>query len=80
MNNNNNTNSKYKTIAVGWLKQHSTKGEYISAVANGTKAELELQAKLPDGTIIPLNSFAVFFTENKKSEKAPDVRFVATVE
>ncbi len=79
-NNGNAYNGKYKTLAVGWLKQHQTKGEYISAVANGKNAEVKLLAELPDGTTVAVNSFAVFFTESKKNEKQPDVRFVATIE
>lgn len=66
----------YHTIASGWLKE-GQKGQYISASVD---KKVKLNVELEDGTQVPLTSFAVFFSEEKKNEKAPDVRFVFSTE
>lgn len=71
-----NNNRKYHTIGSGWLKD-GKKGQYISASVNN---KVKLTVQLEDGTQKVINNFAVFFSEEKTSEKAPDVRFVFTTE
>jgi len=70
------TNKKYVTIASGWLK-NGKKGEYISASVNN---KLKMSIETEDGQKLAVTNFAVFFQEEKTSEKAPDVRFVFTTE
>lgn len=80
--------NKYNEFAVGWLKQSKNKGEYVSAVASkgnpnapgGNNPKIKLLAEFEDGTQREITNFAMFFNENKKSEKAPDVRFVFSEE
>ena len=78
--------SKYHEIAVGWLKQSATKGEYVSAVTakgnpkNGKPAVSKFTIEFDNGEKLDITNFAMFFNENKKSEKAPDVQFVVTTE
>jgi hypothetical protein len=76
--------SKYLEFAVGWLKE-TTKGQYISAqTSKGNpatgKPAVKLIAEFDDGRQVTLTNFAVFFNENKKSEKTPDVQFVYNTE
>jgi hypothetical protein len=77
---------KYHEIAVGWLKQSKTKGEYVSAVTakgnekNGKPGVKSFIIEFDNGETLNINNFAMFFNENKKSEKAPDVQFVVTTE
>lgn len=77
---------KYFEIGVGWLKQSKTKGEYVSAVTakgnpkNGKPAVSKMTVEFDNGETLNVTNFAMFFNENKKSEKAPDVQFVVTTE
>lgn len=73
---NNNNNRRYVTMASGWLKE-GNKGQYISAAVD---KKVKISVTLEDGTQVPVSNFAVFFTENKKTSTAPDVRFTFTVE
>ncbi len=75
-NQNNGGPKKYVTMASGWLKQ-GKKGEYISAAVNN---KMKLTLELENGEVVPVTNFAVFFQDEKSSEKAPDVRFTLTVE
>lgn len=72
---------QYYKFAVGWLKEKDGR-QYISGSANKDAEEPKLLAELPDGTIIPVNSFFMNFNEFKgqKPKNAPDVKFVFTVE
>lgn len=68
-------------IGVGWLKKNDKGEEFISATtpkSNPTynKQGVTLVAKLDNGEEVEVTNFNMFFNENKKSEKAPDVRFV----
>ena len=73
---------KWFNFASGWVKKSQNGSEYISAVANGEKANIKLYAELEDGSRKPLDSFVVMFNDpsQKKHEKSPDVRFSFTVE
>lgn len=77
--------TKYFEIAVGWLKQSEKKGEYVSAIPakgnpkTGKPAVTKITAEFDNGEVIQVDSFAMFFNENKKSDKAPDVQFVVTL-
>ena len=78
--------SKYTEFAIGWLKQSEKKGEYVSAVTSrgnpkvGKPGVSKIIIELDNGETVEATSFAMFFNENKKSEKAPDVQFVVTTE
>ena len=78
--------SKYHEIAVGWLKQSEKRGEYVSAIASKGNPKSnrpgvnKITVTYDNGQEIEFTSFAMFFNDNKKSEKAPDVSFVATTE
>lgn len=78
--------SKYNEFAVGWLKQSKNKGEYVSAVLakgnpkSGKPGVAKITVELDNGETAEITGFAMFFNENKKSEKAPDVQFVFTTE
>lgn len=78
--------SRYNELAVGWLKQSQTKGEYVSAVVakgnpkNGKPGVSKITVQMDNGEVHEINGFAMFFNENKKSDKAPDVQFVFTTE
>lgn len=78
--------SKFTEFAVGWLKTSEKKGEYVSAVlAKGNPAKnrpgiKKLTVELDNGETATVTNFAMFFNENKVSEKAPDVQFVFTTE
>jgi len=77
---------KYHEIAVGWLNQSEKKGEYVSAVVakgndkNGKPGVSKFTVEFDNGEKLEVTNFAMFFNENKKSEKAPDVQFVVTTE
>ena len=71
-----NGKKNYVTIASGWLKQ-GKKGEYISAAVNN---KLKMTIQTEEGQTLAVTNFAVFFQDEKSSEKAPDVRFVFTSE
>jgi len=77
---------KYTEIAVGWLKQSATKGEYVSAVMakgnpkSGKPGVAKITVEMDNGETMDVTGFAMFFNENKKSEKAPDVQFVISTE
>lgn len=77
--------NKYFEIAVGWLKKSETKGEYVSAVlAKGNPGRnkpgvSKITVQFDNGETLDVPSFAMFFNENKKNEKAPDVQFIVTV-
>lgn len=70
---------KYHEIAVGWIKQ-GTKGEFVSASANGKNSKVKLFVELEGGETLPVNSFAMFQNERKEKETHPDVKFVFTTE
>lgn len=78
-------NNKYYEIAVGWLRQSEKRGEYVSAIAakgnpkTNKPSVSKITISYDNGESIDITSFAMFFNENKKHEKAPDVQFVATV-
>lgn len=78
--------SKYNELAVGWLKQSKNKGEYVSAVIakgnpkTGKPGVSKITVEMDNGETHELSGFAMFFNENKKSEKAPDVQFVFSTE
>lgn len=78
--------SKYVEVAVGWLKQSKSKGEYVSAVIakgnpkSGKPGVSKITVEMDNGEVTEINGFAMFFNENKKSDKAPDVQFVITVD
>jgi hypothetical protein len=78
--------SKYTEFAVGWLKQSAKKGEYVSAVLakgnqkNGKPGVAKITVELENGETAEITGFAMFFNENKKSDKAPDVQFVFSTE
>ena len=73
------TQSKSIRFGVGWMKQTAKGVEYISAVAGGKKDQpLKLLIQDDDGNQVEVENFAVFFNEEKKTEKAPDVNFVFT--
>ena len=71
-------------FASGWLnkKKDNPNVEYISALATkassmSTKPGIKsIKIELDNGEVIETTKFQVHFNENKKSEKAPDVRFV----
>lgn len=70
-------------FAVGWLKARQNGEEYVSGIpAKGNPAKGKPQFKIiletEDGRQQVVESFAMFFNQNKQSEKAPDVRFVFT--
>lgn len=77
---------RYVEVAVGWLKQSQTKGEYVSAVIakgnpkTGKPGVAKLTLELDSGEVLNITNFAMFFNENKKSEKGPDVQFVLTTD
>lgn len=78
--------SKYNEFAVGWLKQSQNKGEYVSATIakgnpkNGKPGVAKIVVEMDNGDVTEITGFAMFFNENKKSEKAPDVQFVFSTE
>jgi hypothetical protein len=78
--------AKYHEIAVGWLKQSAAKGEYVSAVTakgnpkSGKPSVSKFTVEFDNGEKLDITNFAMFFNENKKSEKAPDVQFVITTD
>lgn len=78
--------TKYVEFAVGWLKNSEKKGEYVSAVlAKGNPAKnrpgiKSLTVELDNGETMKVTNFAMFFNENKVSDKAPDVQFTFTTE
>ena len=75
---------RYIEIAVGWLKQSKTKGEYVSAITakgnpkNGKPGVAKVTVEMDNGEVLNVTNFAMFFNENKKSEKGPDVQFVVS--
>lgn len=77
---------KYNEMAVGWLKQSDKRGEYVSAVVakgnpkSGKPGVSKITVEMDNGEVHEINGFAMFFNENKKSEKAPDVQFVFSSE
>ena len=74
-----NSGSKSVKFGVGWLKQSAKGDEYISAVAGGNKnAPVKLILQDENGNQQEVANFAVFFNEDKKTPKAPDVSFVFT--
>lgn len=77
----NNGNRRWFNFASGWIRKNSQGRDYISAAANGQKATVELVARVKEtGEELPLNNFAVFFEEEKKNDKSPDVRFTFSIE
>ena len=74
--------SKYIEFSVGWLKQSKNKGEYVSAIVakgnpkTGKPGVSKMTIEMDNGETLNVTGFAMFFNENKKSEKAPDVQFV----
>ncbi len=76
--------SKYIEIAVGWLKQSKNKGEYVSATIakgnpkTGKSGVSKITVEMDNGETVDVKGFAMFFNENKKSEKGPDVQFVVS--
>lgn len=69
-------NAKYTEFASGWVKQSKAGSEYISATSNLKKSGLKILLQDESGETKEVASFAVFFVQDKKNEKAPDVRFV----
>jgi uncharacterized protein (DUF736 family) len=65
-------------FGVGWLKQSQNGSEYISAVAGGQKNTVKLILQDEAGNQQEVENFAVFFNQDKKTPKAPDVSFVFT--
>lgn len=68
-------------FAIGWLQKTKNGDEYVSASASkGNPAKgkpgYKLLIQTEDGRTLPVEKFAMFFNENKTSEKSPDVRFV----
>lgn len=80
MSNGNNGTRKSAQIGVGWLKNTRDGRQFISARSNGASQKVKLFAQMEDGSTVPVNTFAVFFNEQKPNEKAPDVQFVFTPE
>lgn len=77
------SNSKMTEFAVGWLKATQKGEEYVSGIpAKGNPAKgkptFKIIVEAEDGRQQVVESFAMFFNQNKQSEKAPDVRFVFT--
>jgi hypothetical protein len=74
--------SKYNEFAVGWLKENKNKGQYVAAIVSkgnpktGKPGVAKISVEYENGEVAEISNFAVFFNENKKSEKAPDVQFV----
>lgn len=71
---------KYYNIASGWLRKTKAGDEYISCAANGQKATVKLLAQLEDGRTVPVDNFAIFFSEEKQNDKSPDVRCTFSLE
>ena len=68
---------KYHTFAVGWQKEHNTKGPFLSCSPSGNKeGKIKLKAELSDGRTVDIDSFVVWFNNEKPSEKFPDAQFV----
>lgn len=78
--------SRYVEFSVGWLKQSKNRGEYVSAMISkgnpktGKPGVAKITVELDNGEVAEITGFAMFFNENKKSEKAPDVQFVFSIE
>lgn len=78
--------SRYNEMAVGWLKQSEKRGEYVSAVVakgnpkTGKPGVSKITVEMDNGQTHDISGFAMFFNDNKKSDKAPDVQFVFTTE
>lgn len=78
--------SRYVEFSVGWLKQSKNRGEYVSAMVSkgnpktGKPGVAKITVELDNGEVAEITGFAMFFNENKKSEKAPDVQFVFSID
>ena len=72
-------------FSVGWLKKTQKGEEYVSCIpAKGNPAKgkpgYKIVLETDDGRRQEVTSFAMFFNQNKQSEKAPDVRLVFTAQ
>jgi hypothetical protein len=67
---------KNYNIAGGWIKQTQKGDNMISAKTNN---KVKLFVELEDGQQMQIENFTVFFVNEKRSEKAPDVNFVFSI-
>lgn len=70
---------KYLNFGVGWVRS-GPKGEFIACKANGEMQKVKMKLELEDGTELYPDDFFVNFSQDKKSEKSPDVSFSAVLE
>lgn len=69
--------NKYIRFAAGWSRVTKNGEDMISATV-GEKSKTKLFLELEDGTVVPVDSFAVFKNQEKKTEKHPDFVFTYT--
>lgn len=73
---------QYFNIGAGWTKSYNGK-DYISCRANSEaneKGNVRLQAVNQNGETVDIESFAMYWNDEKKSENSPDVRFVFSID
>lgn len=74
---------QYFNFGVGWVKTDQSGKSYISCKANSEandKGNVRLQAVAANGEVQNIESFVVFYNDNKEKESHPDVRFTFSIE